>query len=224
MTKNAFLAQDTIHYEKLGLKNDIEIWEDGLRTDGDKGSFEWWYFDAEYSNGYKIVVIFYTKNRFDVAGGPMPVATIDITLPNGSTINKLIFEKGSKICASSHKCDVSICDCHIEYEDGFYNIDFKCEEFQYSCTLKPTFPMWRPKTGHIYFGEEEKDYFAWLVAVPSGKCNGVLIVDDNVISMSGTGYHDHNWGNCSMKDVMDNWYWCRTHINDYTIIAFDIIV
>lgn len=28
-----------------------EIWEDGLRTDPKKKSFEWWYFDANFSDG-----------------------------------------------------------------------------------------------------------------------------------------------------------------------------
>ena len=33
---------DDFHYKKMGLnKNNVEIWEDGMRTDGTKGTYEW---------------------------------------------------------------------------------------------------------------------------------------------------------------------------------------
>ena len=43
----AIHADDDFHYQKLGLtRNKVEIWEDGMRTDGSKGTYEWWYFDS----------------------------------------------------------------------------------------------------------------------------------------------------------------------------------
>ena len=42
MKKHAWLASTAGEYEKLGLKKGVpEHWEDGLRTDGSKGSYEW---------------------------------------------------------------------------------------------------------------------------------------------------------------------------------------
>lgn len=33
---------DAAHYEKMGLTRDVvHIWEDGMRTDGSKGTYEW---------------------------------------------------------------------------------------------------------------------------------------------------------------------------------------
>ena len=44
---NSIHPDDDLHYQKMGLKKgEVEIWEDGLRTDGSKGSYEWWYFDS----------------------------------------------------------------------------------------------------------------------------------------------------------------------------------
>lgn len=41
--------------------------------------------------------------------------------------------------------------------------------------------------------------------------------------MSGVGYHDHNWGNTSMADLIHHWYWARARVGGYTVIASDII-
>lgn len=36
-------------YQKLGLsRSQVEPWEDGIRTTGGKGSYEWWYFDSTF--------------------------------------------------------------------------------------------------------------------------------------------------------------------------------
>jgi predicted secreted hydrolase len=31
--------------------NTPEKWEDGIRTSGEKGTYEWWYFDAHLDDG-----------------------------------------------------------------------------------------------------------------------------------------------------------------------------
>ena len=36
---------------------------------------------------------------------------------------------------------------------------------------------------------------------------------------SGSGYHDHNWGDAAMQTLMHNWYWARASVGPYTIIA-----
>ena len=39
---------------------------------------------------------------------------------------------------------------------------------------------------------------------------------------SGSGYHDHNWGDVPMQTLMHNWYWARASIGPYTVIASHI--
>ena len=59
----AVLGTSPQHFEELGLKKEkIELFEDGLRTKLVKGDYEWWYYDAHFTNGSKAVVIFYTKD------------------------------------------------------------------------------------------------------------------------------------------------------------------
>lgn len=41
---------DDYHYQKMGLTKDVvQIWEDGARVDGKKGSYEWWYYDSHFN-------------------------------------------------------------------------------------------------------------------------------------------------------------------------------
>ena len=55
----ATLGASDEHYRRLGVSRDkIELWEDGMRTDGGKGTYEWWYFDAYLDDGSKLAITF----------------------------------------------------------------------------------------------------------------------------------------------------------------------
>ena len=57
----AALAAKPEDYKCLGLTLGAPaLWEDGLRTDGAAGSFEWWYFDSKLDDGSSLVIIFFT--------------------------------------------------------------------------------------------------------------------------------------------------------------------
>lgn len=224
MNPKAFTAKSSRYYEQLGIDKKPAFFEDGMRSTGGEGTFEWWYFDAEYSDGTKIVVVFYTKDGFDVKGPANPTASIDVTFPNGKKIFKRISEnKGQKIRASKDQCDVKIGKSSIKYSDGNYLINFVADDVEYTCTMKPKLPMWRPRTGHTYFGDKQEYFFAWFVPQPSADLIATLKVEDETFQLKGNGYHDHNWGNVEMNKLINHWYWCRANIGPYTVIACDIV-
>ncbi len=222
---NSLLSLDNEIYKNLGLKkNEIALWEDGIRTTGKKGTYEWWYTDAEFDDGTTIVVVFFTKYGFDIQGPPHPTASIDITNPDGSKQTKMISEdKGMLIDASNEQCDVKVQNSYLKYDNGNYELFYKDKSIEYKASMKSLLPMWRPQTGHMYFDKENKYYFAWLPAQPCCTVEATLKIGSKVSNLSGIGYHDHNWGNIPMNKVMNHWYWCRANIGGYTIIASDII-
>ena len=57
MKKLANLSDD---YKRFNLKetNAPEKWEDGMRSTGGKGTYEWWYFDAHLEDGSILVIVF----------------------------------------------------------------------------------------------------------------------------------------------------------------------
>ncbi len=61
----ARLADKDADYKRFGIAKKPSFKEDGMRTHGGKGTFEWWYTDVTFEDGTAVVVIFFTKNYFD---------------------------------------------------------------------------------------------------------------------------------------------------------------
>ena len=100
-----------------------------------------------------------------------------------------------------------------------YTINIDPDDFDgigINLNLKSTLKPYRPQDGIIKAGD---DYFAWLSAVPNGVVSGDLIVNGKKTILSGSGYHDHNWGNTPLQYLFDNWVWFRGEIEGKTIVA-----
>ena len=200
---------------ELGLSDEIQLFEDGLRTKARSGSYEWWYFDSKYADGSSLVIIFYTKPVTSFAKDFKPFVSLNYIKPNGREIRTKL--ESADYSFAEDKCDVRIGECYIRGDLKHYDIYFKNDEAECSLTLDASVPSWRPDSGHIYFGE--KDFFAWLPSVPEGIVKGTLKTGSESIELSGTGYHDHNWGNKLMILLMNDWYWGRAKIGDYVVVS-----
>ena len=201
--------------KEAGLSDNIEIFEDGLRTEAKSGNYEWWYFDSKFPDGSSLVIVFYTKHVTSFAKNFKPYVSLNYTGANGKEIKT---EKWSDDYSfSKDMCDVRIGDCYIKGDLSHYDIYFKNDEVECKLTLDASVPSWRPDSGKIMFGD--KDYFAWLPSVPEGKVIGTLKTNDESIALDGTGYHDHNWGNKQMILLMNDWYWGRAKIGDYVVVS-----
>lgn len=200
---------------ELGLTEKVQVFEDGIRTEAKSGSYEWWYFDSKYSDGSSLVIVFFTKPVTSFAKGLKPYVSLNYISPNGKELRTTL-ESGD-YSFSKERCDVRIGDCYIRGDLSHYDVYFKNEEAECRLTLDASVPSWRPESGHIYFGQ--KDYFAWLPSVPEGAVNGTLKLKDEEITLCGTGYHDHNWGNKLMILLMNDWYWGRAKIGDYVVVS-----
>ena len=217
----ARLGSSPEEYEKLGISPDrIERREDGMRTDGTKGDFEWWYFDSHLADGSKLVITFYTKD-FNKAGGTLaPFADIVLDRPDGSTVKaQTAVFTGPDFSASTDRCDVRIGPNRFEGDLHTYTIHIETDQLTADVTLTGVVPAWRPRTGHFLFEDDEHLYFAWLPSVPQGTVVATLEIGEEKVETTGVGYHDHNWGNVSMMDVINHWYWGRGQAGPYTVIA-----
>ncbi len=68
------------------FSTEVQPWEDGLRTNPEGNFFEWWYFDASFSDGSTAVIVFSTKNILNPGGKADPNVSIIITTPDGDKI------------------------------------------------------------------------------------------------------------------------------------------
>jgi hypothetical protein len=211
-------------YVRFGIEpGAIKPFEDGMRTSGGAGTYEWWYFDAHLEDGAKLVVVFYTKDFTDLGKPLAPQIRIDLTTPDGTTIGKLVDLDPGTFTASTDTCDVRIGENVFAGDLHAYTIRARADEVAVDITLTGQVPAWRPETGHILFGEQGEHVFAWLPSVPQGKVEATYSVGDKAgTTTTGVGYHDHNWGNTSMLKLMHHWYWARGSTGPYSVIASHI--
>jgi hypothetical protein len=207
-------------YKKLGMKTGIvEPWEDGMRTDGGRGTYEWWYFDSHLDDGSKLVIIFYTKNIVNVNRSLAPMITMQYDTYDGTHYEEVLNFSVVQFSASKEGCNVCMCDNLFTGDLKSYKIRFLGKTVKAEVTLTGRVRPWRPGAGHIFFGDRNEYYFAWLPAVPEGSVEAEITINGQTKHTAGTGYHDHNWGNISMLKLMNHWYWGRARIGDYTAIT-----
>jgi hypothetical protein len=156
-------------YQRLGLaRGTVAPREDGARTDGGRGSFEWWYFDAHLDDGAALVVMFMTKDFTQPQKPLSPIVRINLDLPDGRSLQKeQRFPAGSYSAATGH-ADVRIAGNRFEGDLHRYRITATIDEVSVDVTLTGQVPPWRPGTGYLYFGADQSREFAWLPSVPQG--------------------------------------------------------
>jgi hypothetical protein len=220
---NSYFSADQSEsdYQRLKLrKGNPEPWEDGMRTHGGKGSYEWWYFDSHLEDGSKMVIVFYTKAMTEVDQQQKAYATLNIDYKDGTKLERYL--PSASFRASATSCDVNIGENYFRGDLKTYEIHMEGQDFKLDISFQSTAESWRPETGHFYFGDA-MNLFAWFVAVPKGNAMVNYTFPDKTVSTRGACYHDHNWGNKGMHLLIDHWYWSRSEFGPYTIIACQII-
>jgi hypothetical protein len=217
----AVMANSTADYERLGLSpTSIAAWEDGARTDGSAGTYEWWYFDAHLADGAKLVVSFMDKGDIADPKGPLsPVLRLNLDLPDGRHFEKLVHHPPGQWSAAKDHADVRLGDNRFSGDLHTYRIQATAEEVWVDVTLTGEVPPWRPSTGYMLFGADRALEFAWLPAVPQGAVTVKYSIDGEQHETTGVGYHDHNWGNVGLMKVVHDWYWARGQAGPYSVIA-----
>ncbi|MFX0040410.1 MAG: lipocalin-like domain-containing protein [Promethearchaeota archaeon] len=203
---------------KDGVIIPIQPKDDALHIDMEqKGTREWWYFDARLDNGYTVVGFFRAKHERTGKTG----VEITIYKPNGEKIQKVIDYLHSDLRASQDLPDVHIGENYIKVDYSNQELpiyEIFLEEGEYGLNLKYTAQVhgWKPGKGYIEFGKLNQ--FGWVVALPRADVKGTIKVNNETIQVKGIGYHDHNWLNFNFAMIIDYWYWGRIYSDNYTAI------
>jgi hypothetical protein len=218
----SIVGRSAEHYRRLGLTEGVVApWEDGLRTDPDAQSFEWWYLDGALSDGSKLTVEFHTKPPFLSPAEPLtPFVSLTLDRADHTNLTRSLVASRDDFECSPDRCDVHIGANRFSGDLRRYEVHVEIDDVAADLRLEGTVPPWRPATGHVLFGEE---IVAWLPAVPRGVLSGTLTHDGVQQSVDGAGYHDHNWGTAPLRKLIDHWYWGRAQIGDYTIVSLNFI-
>jgi predicted secreted hydrolase len=182
--------------------------EDGDHYSPARDFFEWWYFDAAFDNGYRLVAILHSSlyNAVD----HKPTLDLRVTPPGGASVTAIgRFSRREYRSAADH-CDVRIGGCRASQEaPGRYRLQLKQGPLEADLHFQAAAPGWRPGNGCLFFDRETGHYFKWVVPLPLAAVSGTLRVGGEQMQVQGRGYHDHNWGNFVLADAFDHWYWGR---------------
>ncbi len=218
-TKPARLATHPADYSRFKIQQgSIEQWEDGIRLDPAKPNIEWWYFDSILDDGAKLGMVFCTKDGSRHHQPLEPLIEFNLDLPDGRSFTKYGHFKAEEFSASEDGCDVKLGQYRFVGDLHSYDITGGAEDLSAEVRLEATTEPWRPGTGHVVFGAEEKEFLAWLIAVPMGKVTATYRIGSEVHKSAGLGYHDHNWMGqpyVQMGHLLDHWYWGRGQLGPY---------
>ncbi len=213
-------------FERREVTAAVAPWEDGFRSPeagGRYSQYEWWYFDGVLDDGSVVVVWF---RYYWVPGHKEWRVNLEITPPKMSgrpAISETYVQREAD-AVSQARADVRIKTNLFTGDLNRYHVVVDpslCKGSGVDLWLTRRVPSWRPGTGH--FGNRE-DYFAWVVAVPEGKVEGSITERGVRRRISGTGYHDHNWGNVLPNEVLAGWWWGRAAIGEHTVVMADFEV
>lgn len=218
MAKHAWLACSHDEYENLGLTPGAPaLWEDGFHIAGNAGNYEWWYFDSKLNDGSSLVIVFYPGPMFSFSKGFHPHVTFTHTRADGTKYESRVDAELKDCIFSRDDCEVRVGPCTVKGDLHHYEIFWKDNNIEATVILDGNVPAWRPQSGHILF--DNKHYFAWLPSVPEGNITVTIKGKDGEETLTGTGYHDHNWGDVPMFSLMHHWYWGRAKIGDYQVVS-----
>lgn len=205
-----------------GLTDEIQPWEDGLRSHPERGEFEWWYSDARFEDGSTAVIVFFTKSLISPRSVFKPGILLTITTPEGERISESVSFAPTDFSASRERCDIHVGGNTHEGDLHTYTLHARTATLSADLTLRGIVSPWRPGTGKNYYDSSLKSYFAWLPALPFAKVAGSLTYHGRTVQVRGEGYHDHNWGNVALNRVLSHWVWGRARVGDFSLIFVEM--
>jgi predicted secreted hydrolase len=186
----------------------LRLDEDGDHYSPERDFFEWWYFDAFFDNGFRLVAIIHSSlyNAVD----HKPTLDIRVTVPERPSVTAIARFVRRDFRSSPYYCDVQLGDCRVYMQEpGRYHLSLRQGAVAAELAFEATAPGWRAGTGYLFMDDESGDYFKWVVPIPQALVSGFIVLHNQKIPVMGVGYHDHNWGNFFLPNAFSRWYWGR---------------
>jgi len=171
--------------------------------------YEWWYFDAAFTNGYHVVATYHYRNIF--LKPMVPSVQLFVYAPDGRKIERYALVDPAQASANPDYCDVRMGDHWVRDHGDRYELAMHIQGVGVHLTFRNRVPPWKPGTGFNYKDEAAGLTAGWVVPVPHARVEGQIVIEDQTLPVQGSGYHDHNWGNYHCHRTFAGWYWGRVH-------------
>ena len=183
-------------------------------------AFEWWYFDAFFDNGYRMANSWHIGEMGTETPESVPGrVALQIYHPDGKKTETAADFPASAVSVSTETCDVKMGDNHLHGEFPRYEIHFRSGDIGAELLFESLTQGFRnPPDGAVHLSEDPPRYLGWVCAQPRARVTGKLILDGKEIPVNGEGYHDKNWGNVHLQDLLEHWYWARLFLPNHTLV------
>lgn len=206
--------------------DDPQAWADARRLEGDAlapGQFEWWYADGHLSNGVTFVASYHLE--VGAGGGLETYVTFNLADEAGVVADRKIPADPETAAFARESCDVRVGGHYLRSLEGLNRYEIFVDPGRNDgnglhLLLNRRAPSYAP--GPDAGVNPPGPYFRWVCAVPSGELTGTVTVRGETYEVSGSGYHDHNWGNVPMGALARDWHWARGQAGEYTAVAASV--
>jgi len=216
LEKSCYLAMWNGGYGADRNPSNYQRRDDGSHIFHNAGEYyEWWYFDVSFTNGYHAVITFHYRNIF--LRPMIPSVQVFVYAPDGSKTSRFDIVAPEKASANPDYCDVRMGDNWVRDHGDRYELYMKIKGVGAHLTFRNRVPSWKPGAGFNFKDETVGMTAGWVVPVPHALVEGELFLKDKTLVVTGSGYHDHNWGNYHCHKTFSGWYWGRVHNDRFTI-------
>ena len=175
--------------------------DDALHPSDAPGWWEWWYFDADFDNGYTMAGTFHF-------GSPRPPANpdvrfIEIALYDPAGDKRVARKRYPKeqCSASEDTCKVVIGPNVFEGEAPTFHLFFQEGGQGCDITYESLVEGYMPKGPTSSVGSAVVN---WVIPTARAKVSGTITWEGKTMEVKGVGYHDHNWSDAPMSGAGDS--------------------
>ena len=189
------------------------------------GAWEWWYFDADFDNGYSVAG---TYN----CGSPRPPANSEVRYIENSIYDpqghkRLVRKRYPKEQChfSPETCNVAIGPNFVRGEHPVYRFYMSEGDQGFDLTYEGQVegyvqpldgPPMDPAVPETIFGPGAIP--KWTLPMSRAKVTGTLTRDGKTMDVVGEGYHDHNWEDFPLGHgtMVGETMWGWLHVGEWT--------
>jgi len=178
--------------------NDITLEDDAFHKTNSIYHIETWYFDAVFSNEYSMAVIVSVLQKDNIG---KVLTGLYIYKDTELIYRPRTFHSLDQLSFSEEKLDMKISDetimkCDVKSNGRWkYHVSEDFDDVSVNLNFVNMTDGWKVNiTG------------GWWLVSPRLKVSGSLTIEGQTISVSGEGYHDHNWFYVNTPLMQEGWH------------------